>query len=70
MSRSAKPVAGVLHPVEVHFSWPRLSVLKAVLASWRPARRQRRTTIELSSTSPHLLRDIGLAEHYVRTRRP
>lgn len=56
MSSIAKPVAGLVRLPRFRFSWPRLS--------WH----RKQTTIELSHASPHLLRDIGLADHYVRTR--
>lgn len=34
------------------------------------ARRRRQATIDLIHSSPHLLRDIGLAEGHVGIRRP
>jgi len=36
----------------------------------RQARRRRRDTMSLIQGSPHLLRDIGMADHHLPCRRP
>lgn len=49
-----------------------IGALAGMLSSWaaRQRRRQRRATIELIHSSPHLLRDLGLETEYHRDRRP
>tara|TARA_R110002020_G_scaffold19232_2_gene66764 strand:+ start:235 stop:432 length:198 start_codon:yes stop_codon:yes gene_type:complete len=57
-------VPSLRHPVAS------LRALLGWLGRRRQARRRRRATISLIEGSPHLLRDIGMADHHVPGRRP